>query len=140
MSGDRPIPDGVKEGGNFSGDFHCWIENMDGKVVFDPVFRHYKEICKMRGLDIKKPHRFAWNNQDKWCRYFTMSQDIKECKTEPVRSAIRHIPPQPLCCRGNSINYFVSHLRADDSKYIIRIGSMGWESKRDPNKIWWEYG
>lgn len=138
--GHRTIPKGATEGGTASGDFHFWIEDMEGNVVFDPVFSHYKMVCNMRNLDINKPHRFAWNNQHRWCKHYDLPSDIKAVNTKKGRKVCRNAKPMPLNCRGNCIAHFVSHLRGDDSKYIIRIGSMGWESKTNANKIWWEFG
>jgi hypothetical protein len=134
------VPKGATEGGTNSGDFHCWIEDMNGNIVFDPVFDCYKMICKLHGLDINKPKYYAWNNQHEWCKKYDIPEDIKQVNDERGRKILRSVKPMPLGCRGNCIAHFVAHLKADDSKYIIRIGSMGWVYKKNPKKVWWEYG
>ena len=41
----EPELTGYKVGGTDEGDYHIWVENEQGEVVFDPVFNEYEYIC-----------------------------------------------------------------------------------------------
>jgi hypothetical protein len=60
-------PSGWIEGGTTGvGDFHCWIEDGNGKVIYDPYFGEYEFICKIQHCDVKSPVYKIWPNQKKW--------------------------------------------------------------------------
>tara|TARA_Y100001972_G_C7426420_1_gene219950 strand:+ start:78 stop:506 length:429 start_codon:yes stop_codon:yes gene_type:complete len=126
-----------KEGGNFAGDYHAWVEDMTGKVVFDPVFQHYEGVCNMRGLDINKVRRKKWDNQEKHMKQRDF-HDVFHLAMIGNDLDDFYISPKPLHCRNNSIAWLSYQPESKKNKYRVVIGSMGWEDS--DGDVWWEFG
>jgi len=130
--GAKPL--GVVEGN----DYHIWIENNEGEVVYDPPMEKsgfYETICKIRDCDIKKPYYYEWSNQKKHLD----EQYVDEMINENIyHSDLNEFykRPQPRYCRSNAIGYYINQTSQDNLRIVI--GSFGWE-KRD-GTIWWEFG
>lgn len=137
----RPIPEGVQVGGINGGDYHCWLEDTTtGKVVGEPTFSSYEGICKMRGLDIKKPHFFAWDNQEKWLEEKGVNDKVKAFRlmSREERNALKHKFPMDHMCGTNASYTWIARLNGN-KRFVLRVGSMGWE-RTDNGKVFWEFG
>lgn len=137
----RPIPEGVQVGGINGGDYHCWLEDTTtGKVVGEPTFSSYENICKMRGLDIKKPHFFAWDNQEKWLAEKGVNDKVKAFRlmSREERNALKAVYPQSHMCGANASFTWIARLNGN-KRFVLRVGSMGWE-RTDNGKVFWEFG
>ncbi len=130
----KPVYTGWTEGGKDAGDYHIWVEDKHGKVVFDPVFEEYRFICKIRNANINKPVRVAWNNQAKWLDDKNWSQQAND---NAFRCIISNMFEQPRYqhCRSNAIAYMVNRGKEGDR---VVIGSAGW--KKGNGEVWWEFG
>jgi len=134
-------PKGVQVGGINDCDHHCWIEDKNtGKVVGDKTFPSYHITCSIRNLDIKKPHYYVWENQEKWLKERGVYKQVNLIKRFPedARKAMCKVFPRDQQCGANASFTWVCLLN-ENSRFVIRIGSMGWESK-DTGKIFWEFG
>ena len=137
----RPIPEGVQVGGINRGDYHCWIEDTTtGKVVGEPTFSSYESICKMRGLDVKKPHFFAWDDQDKWLEERGVKDKMRAFRrmSRAELSPLMKVYPQSHMCCSNSTFTWIARLNGN-KRFVVKIGSMGWE-RTDNGKVFWEFG
>jgi len=62
-----PPPAGWVEGGNFTGDYHVWVEDLSGRVLSDCMdFAEYGSVCDIRGCDLDRPCYAEWPNQPFW--------------------------------------------------------------------------
>jgi hypothetical protein len=163
------VPKGWVEGGSVGPtDFHCWVENDAGTVVYDPSFAAYNMICDMRGLDINKPVYKAWPNQQKWVKKRCKHQQLwlallhgkdpkkalkimKNTKVTEGRGALAGMTnttisdfynnPQELMCTFNAWAWFLNQtLVKHRSDLHIRIGSMGWRNMDDNTNVFYEFG
>ena len=127
--------EGWVEGGTNDGDFHVWIEDSQGTVVFDPHFIIYDDICDLRGLDITKPVYKEWNNRNKWL----MDKDVLDLFHPSVKSIVCDMfdRPQARRCRNNSVAWLCNH--GDIKEHRLVIGSMGWEYK-NKSGAFYEFG
>ena len=166
-----PVPRGWVEGGTVpgGGDFHCWVENDAGTVVYDPHFSCYENICDIRGLDINKPVYQVWPNQEKWikrtCPYqlkwielvkgknpkkalkIMKSQTISDCRGTVSYMAQNETMsdwynnPQDHMCNLNAWAWYINQLYVKRSKNLhIKIGSMGWRTNNNDTKAFYEFG
>jgi hypothetical protein len=121
------IPMGWKEGGNDGGDFHVWIEDSKGNVIFDPHFIEYEGMCVMHGCDPNQPVRHPWKDQTFW---FNEKVPHEMEKLELYRT------PKPFCCNYNCWAHMI-YEKPKDAKIVV--GSLGWR-KTKKVEAWWEYG
>jgi len=126
-----------KEGGNDAGDYHAWVEDMTGKVVFDPVLETYEFICNIRGLNINKVRRKKWDNQDKHMKQRDFDKIFHLAMIGNYLDDF-YICPKPGHCRTNSIAWLSNQPESKRNKYRVVIGSMGWEDSS--GDVFWEYG
>lgn len=129
----EPELTGYKVGGTDEGDYHIWVENEQGEVVFDPAFNEYEFICRVRGADISKPVRHKWGNQKSWLdkKSFTY---LSEGNTRQI-IADMFSDPRYQHCRNNAIAYLYNKGKEGDKAVI---GSMGWQTIS--GDYWWEFG
>ena len=137
----RPIPEGVQVGGINMGDYHCWIEDTStGKVVGEKTFSSYEGICAMRGLDVKKPHFFVWDDQEKHLEERGINDKIKAFRlmSREQRETLKAVYPQTHMCGANAAFTWIARLNGN-KRFVLRVGSMGWE-RTDNGKVFWEFG
>jgi hypothetical protein len=165
-----PVPRGWVEGGTMpgGGDFHCWVENDAGTVVYDPSFSAYNMVCDIRGLDINKPVYKAWSKQKKWVQKKCGDQQLwlallhgKDPKkalkimknhkisegrgqmsfmTNKTMSDWYNNPMDHMCTHNAWAWYLNQTLVKHRSDLHIRVGSMGWRTLRDDTKAFYEFG
>jgi hypothetical protein len=166
----NPVPSGWTEGGTMpgGGDFHCWVENDAGTVVFDPHFSSYNMVCDLRGLDINKPVYKTWPNQTKWVKKKgkdqqlwlallhnkTPKQTLKIMKTKVISRGMGGMSfmtnktmsdwynnPMDHMCPHNAWAWYLNQtLIKHRSDLHIRVGSMGWRTIKDDSKVFYEFG
>ena len=145
-------------------DFHCWVEDKEGHVVFDPWFDEYDHIRKIRGCEPKltfscrkafgeDKEKYFWNKLKP-----RMTEKIKYYKDNNVfgRSWVKEFYECPKFgyCNFNCSAFVIKN---KGKGYKIRVGSMGWLKNKIswclddkdfewrensiPNAyVWWEYG
>jgi|9_EtaG_2_1085328.scaffolds.fasta_scaffold02105_10 hypothetical protein len=145
-------------------DFHCWVEDKEGHVVFDPYFDEYDEIRKIRGCDqtMTVMCRKAFGEDKEkyfWDKLKTrMTEKIKYYKDNNVfgRSWVKEFYDCPKFgyCNFNCSAFLIKN---KGKGYKIRVGSAGWLKDKKkwalndkefewkegqiPNAyVWWEYG
>jgi hypothetical protein len=129
-------PSGWIEGGTTGvGDFHCWIEDGNGKVIYDPYFGEYEFICKIQHCDVKSPVYKIWPNQMKW---------LNEKKPQRIWLLPEFVEkPQYSYCNYNCWAYMTNKYGKQFTPELVqrhmKIGSLGW---RYPGRCdaHWEYG
>jgi hypothetical protein len=135
---DRVEPNTDKD----SGSFHMWLEDANGKII-DPHFREYDGLCKMSNTDGRKKVYHKWTEAQQKEKLKNLIPDIlavikANCKQNeiPMREmmAILAYRPSFRCCPMNAWS-----LKSVMPELKVCIGNMGFRSKEDPNKIWWEY-
>jgi|TARA_R110000824_G_scaffold135413_1_gene298705 hypothetical protein len=114
-------------------DYHCWVVDNDGNVVFDPDFNQYQYKRHIRMLkDICHREEYPIERQQEVWNYW------KTVKSKEVHPLIRKALKQTPCgghCQMNAGNF----LKANRGKgYRIAIGFMGWE--KEDGTVFWEYG
>jgi len=125
-------------------DFHCWVENANGKVVFDPDFPEYQMIRNIRGCTKEQHHKgfpmkyqkILWNKKKKEIKTnmklhsrFGVNRDITPCLK------MFGLEPRYAYCHYNASGYVANH-RGEGLKIVI--GSMGWTQKS--GGVFWEFG
>lgn len=110
---------------NGSLDLHCWCEDDDGNVIFDPYFPEYelvKQINRCEGdpLRCEEPDWMIFINEN---RCEEKSQMMTWTWENPVFRQ----------CIMNSYDYWVNH---DNAKMVV--GRFGWKKKS--GGIHWEFG
>ena len=127
---DRHIPEPVK---CQSGNFHAWVVDTRGNVVFDPDFDAYRMTKMLNGIDEDAPlvrHPFT---DQKTCVNLVM----KNAVVRALRFAEMGIDGlvRPNFCSLNC-HYF---MRANKGKgYRVVVGAAGWQ--KDDGEIWFEWG
>ena len=122
---------------------HFWIENEAGKVIYDPVFQIYRDICDHHRLDINKP-RYRKSSPDlqrdclKKHIFPSMMSLIKlkkhlQLPDDAFFRSVNIYDAEPYQCALNCIVY---KLKGGEGKIIY--GDMGWE-KKDGSSIWYEF-
>jgi hypothetical protein len=114
-------------------DYHCWVVDKDGEVVFDPDFNQYKYKRTLRDLkNICHREEYPLERQQELWKFW------RQVKVKEVHPLIREALKATPCgghCQMNTGNF----LKANKGKgYRIAIGFMGWE-KQD-GSVFWEYG
>lgn len=146
-------------------DFHCWVEDKDGEVVFDPEFPEYQAIKKIKNCIPDSPnyHNAFDEDTEKWFwgkLKGTMTDKIQLYKSQNIKW-VKEFYERPKFGHCN-LNCSAFLIKNKGKGYRIRVGSMGW--LKDPvvwklkaeNKprmsddgthfsipsqtIWWEYG
>ena len=127
-------PSGWTEGGCVGeGDYHVWVANKDGEVVYDPMFHEYNAICNFRGLDIDAPVYQIWPNQKKWYKE-KVKKYVGYLDSQMIRRKYKN--PQPLECPTNAYSW----LQFNKGKgYRLVVGSMGWRFVGEC-RAHWEFG
>ncbi len=129
-------PSGYTVGGTKDGDYHIWVEDMNGKVVFDPTFPEHEFIQMVHNLDKNCPVYYEWPNQKKWFKNFKQLEVIKAMRDTGFGMCDFYDAPVYLCCPQNC-TAFMHHNR--NKRYRMVIGSMGWR-KQHQEAAWWEWG
>ena len=162
------VPKGWEEGGTMYNDFHCWVENDAGTVVYDPSFDRYNWICETRGLDVNKPVYKAWPNQTKWIKKHCgpQTRDLKLFHNKSPEKCIKILRDKVICvglgamsnmtnrtfgnfynnptelmCTYNAYAWYYTQIFVRQRKGLhIKIGSMGWRNMNDNTKAFYEFG
>jgi hypothetical protein len=146
-------------------DFHCWVEDKNGKVVFDPDFKEYELVRKLRGC-WDNPKKFYSPFGEEKEKYFwnklkpKMREKIEFLKANGLKgkwvNTFYQTPLHGYC----NLNCSAFVIKNKGKGYKIRVGSMGWlkDPKKHQNKavnqlvrvdngyhvptsaVWWEYG
>jgi len=125
-----------------SEDFHAWIEDKDGKVIYDPHFPRYDKIKKLRGLygdpqykayTGEKARALCMRNRQSVIRIIKAQKNAYKITAKQVwEQQYQH--PTVGFCNFNAIAYLKKH---PEAKY--KVGSMGWKRKCD-DRVFWEFG
>ena len=165
------IPKGWVEGGTIPGgsDFHCWVENDAGTVVYDPYFSCYENICDIRGLDVNKPVYKKWPNQQKWIKRTCKDQlywktllkgkspekalkIMTNAKISDCRGTVSYMAsnesimdwynqPGDHMCNFNAWAWYLNQSMVKHRKDLhIKIGSMGWRKLGNDTRAFYEFG
>jgi len=123
-------------------DFHAWIEDKDGKVIYDPHFPQYDYKKKIRGL-YGEPQYKAYTGEKARALCMRNRQAVKNIlKAQKKGHGIsakqvweqQYEHPIYGYCSFNAVAYLKKH-----PDVIYKVGSMGWKRKAD-DRVFWEYG
>lgn len=135
---EKKAPDLSYDGGAF----HAWLEDADGNII-DPHFPQYDGMMKMPNCDPHQKVYSEWSTADQIVKLKHLIRRSKEIVNRNMvvnglseQEVINILAHNPIfrCCHQNA--YTMKCLRPE-LKY--KIGNMGFRSRDDPNKIWWEY-
>ena len=124
-----------------NGAFHMWLE-VDGKPL-DPEFPEYEGLCKMPNCDPEQRVYHKWSKEKQAEKLRNLIPGIMKvikdnCDINGLSKkemmAVLALNPQFRCCPMNT--WCLKHFKPDGE---ICIGNMGFRSKDDPDRIWWEY-
>ena len=133
------------------GDFHTWIEDKEGNIVFDPWFLEYDLTKELRGIDkdAKQVH-YKFVNQEK-CAKLAMKSAIERSLEFSAMFGIGGVcagqhdwiegnwgldHPRHGFCNLNCFNH-MKKVNGKDKGYKIVVGAMGWE---EDGSVHLEYG
>lgn len=142
--------------GSITLDAHCWLEDRETGKIIDPSFWQYK-ICRelnkcygerkyqefnLNEADEAKLQAAIKKNYTKQKNKFFMAGYIQAKHDEKLGS-----PDEQFAhawrtrvgdTHGHCFMNALSKYIGNEDKYIMRIGSMGWE--REAGGIYWEFG
>ena len=125
------------------GAFHCWLVDEEG-VIEDPHFKAYEEAMLMPNCDANQKVYSEWTEEEQRTKLFNllpgMIARFKEngdrlgwSVAATMKFHSEH--PRELCCPMNAWA-----IKAQNPKrWTIKIGNLGFRSKDNHRKIWWEY-
>ena len=121
------------------GDFHAWVEDQFGRVVFDPDFPEHQLINQKHHTTQEKFYH-AWRGGDQPEQKDAFDIVLKNTigdlvSLAKVFGAQSYFEPMFGRCNFNSYQ-FLKHNK--DKGYKMVIGSMGWVRK--DTSIWFEWG
>jgi hypothetical protein len=132
--------DADKRGGE--DDYHVWVIDKHGEVIFDPYFKEYdmtRDIRCCGGMT----HYKEWSQEyqgEFWKRtQIKIKKTMADCRKQGgTNKGFWRMAEEPSYgrCPINSASFMRRNKGKD---YRIVIGSMGW-SKDDKTGIFWEYG
>ena len=133
-------------------DAHAWCEDKDGKVVFDPHFKEYDLIKKIRDLE----------GEPQYEEVSTLSRQVMVIIKRQIKDAKRQGKQQGIKLTSEMImtmfleqpafgNCFLNAYayRWFNPEVKMRVGKMGWKVKKTErcygttfttDKVFWEYG
>ena len=122
--------------------FHAWVEDSEGKVIFDPQFSDYIYKKHMHDCDVDTPmvyHRF--DNQE-GCVDIVMRGAVRrslffaemKCIADGVPTNAGRLI-RPGFCNLNCFNFMRGK---QGSGYKVVVGAAGWRQKN--GNIWFEWG
>ena len=112
--------------------FHCWVEDARGNVVFDPEFPIYSCVRWCRGCDKDADRCYYKYKRQEECLKIEMKTAIQKSIILDKQGYDDYLPDM---CSVNCLRF----MRKNQGKnYKICIGAFGWK-KRD-GSIWFEYG
>lgn len=125
-----------------NGAFHMWCEDENGNIA-DPHFKEYDKICKMPDCDPNRKVYHKWSEEQQAEKLRNLIPSIMKVINDNMElnglgrmemMGILALNPQFRCCPMNAWC-----LKAYKRDLKICIGNLGFRSKEDPSKIWWEY-
>jgi len=139
--GQTPMPTGLFDE-DFNEDFHAWIEDKEGNVIFDPHFPEYDEIKKLQGLYGEPQYKAYTGEKARSLKMRCRASAKKILKTQKKHYKMtaaqvweqQYHHPVYGYCNFNAIAYLKKH---PDS--VFKVGSMGWKRKCD-DRVFWEFG
>jgi len=123
----------------FGDGFHTWVEDKDGKIVFDPYFIEYDVSRSWHNLRGNQRYRH-WSKTDQSKQMRTIYERSQACidyilergYTEERYWQLYDTPTYSQCCMNSLV-----FLRKNRGKgYRMVIGDMGFE-KRPNGKVKW---
>ena len=124
------------------GSFHCWLEDADGMII-DPHFKEYDDMMKMAHCNSRAKVYVEWTDEQQKEKLKNLLPDIMENINEnakrngiPKRFVMAIMAGNPgfrACC----VNAWSMKSLRPELRFVI--GNMGFRSKDDPNRVWWEY-
>ena len=124
-------------------DYHTWVVDKHGKVVYDPYFKDYDLVRKVQDC-WGKQRRQEWDGvyqkmvwQDVQRRAKGEMREIKKQGGTAAQLWAFRETEKPFHCSTNCM-CFKKKPENQGKGYRIAIGSMGWE-KAD-GSVHWEYG
>tara|TARA_R110002153_G_C13238153_1_gene490480 strand:+ start:408 stop:1142 length:735 start_codon:yes stop_codon:yes gene_type:complete len=124
------------------GSFHCWLEDADGMII-DHHFKEYDDMMKMARCNSKQKVYVEWTDEQQKEKLKNLLPDIMENINEnakrngiPKRAVMALMARNPgfrACC----VNAWSIKSLRPELRFVI--GNMGFRSRDDPNKVWWEY-
>jgi len=119
---------------------HFWIEDSNGKVLYDPHFDEYNFICALRGADITKPiYRKASPARQremfkKWVLPILADKETKEFVA--MLKSTNTLPPSfSGACQANATTW-----KMVTGRGTIVYGDRGWATKDGGEWIEFEDG
>ena len=122
------------------GEFHTWIEDKQGNIVFDPHFFEYDLMKECRGIekDAKRVH-YKFTNQDN-CVKIAMRRAIERAiEVDGLFGTGRDNyfwEPRHGFCNLNCYNH-MKRVNGKEKGYKVVVGAMGWE---EDGSVHVEYG
>lgn len=128
---------------------HFWVENDEGKVIFDLHWEHYDEVCSVNKCDINKP-RYRKASKERQ-REMIVEQILPQIQN--YKMMVKQLPKDtPITEDLFSYHPHMCGLNVATYKFlgnegIVCYGDKGWAKKRQSKKrvakfgedIWWEY-
>ena len=124
---------------------HFWVENDEGKVIFDLHWDHYDEVCSVNKCDINKP-RYRKASKERQ-REMILEQILPQIQN--YKMMVKQLPKDtPITEDLFSYHPHMCGLNVATYKFlgnegIVCYGDKGWaklkQNKNKPEKIWWEY-
>ena len=115
-----------------SGDFHAWVENDKGDIIYDPSFRDYVTIIRFHGTTAKRVY-VKWTKEEQIKQLKHLMRTHGECFLM-VKSNPEDLIKNPIF--GQCIFNALAYKTINGGKVVI--GSMGF--RRADGNVWWEYG
>jgi hypothetical protein len=125
------------------GDFHCWVEDRGGEVVFDPAFIQY-EMTRVTRHAMGRHLLVPWNDdyeREVWSAFQTkLKRQMAEVRRRGWKNRDwweHHKNPSFRDCPVN-VSVFMRKEENKGQGFRIRVGSSGWE--KEDGSVWWEFG
>ena len=134
-------------------DYHMWVQDKDGNIVYDPELNFHKDCCNDMKLDINKPVYAGWyvvmgKECGEFCRNFNYGEtnltDIykklinKEISQEKRFLAMKSaMNPEEYKCGRNASDYYIAK---SDTNLDLVIGSQGWKYLNNDTEAFWCFG
>lgn len=125
-----------------NGSFHMWLEDEDGDII-DPHFEEFVGMMKMPNCDSREKVYSKWTDEEQKEKLTNLIPGIvriikRNCDVNGLgmreMMMILALRPQFRCCPMNAWC-----MKSVFPELKVCIGNMGFRSKDDPEKIWWEY-
>ena len=125
-----------------NGSFHCWLEDKDGMII-DPHFKEYDDMMKMPRCNGRAKVYEEWSPKQQKEKLKNLIPEVMENIEE--NATRNNIPKEAVMAiiaanpgfRACPLNAWCMKSIRPELRFVI--GNMGFRSRDDPNKVWWEY-